>query len=195
MPETIPALAEVFAGMSDWRKSPGKRYTIGTVLTVAFLALLSGENSLREIVGWVQDQRWALSRALGLKGYRVPGYETIRTVLRDLDITELEARLQVWAVQVAAAYQVESWPGLALDGKTLRGSQDGEQAAVHLLSAFLHTLELVLGQQAVASKTNEIPMARDLLKTLTLEGMLITCDALHTQRETAQLIVEKKGPI
>ncbi len=56
-------------------------------------------------------------------------------------------------------------------------------------------LAIVLGQQAVGEKTNEIPVARDLLKTLALEGILVTSDALHTQRETAEVIVEKKGPI
>lgn len=195
MQELIPPLVEVFAGVRDWRKSSGKRYEIGTVLTLVFLALLSGENSVRGIARWVKEQRWRVSRALGMKRSRVPGYETIRTVLRDLAIAELEAGLQHWAGQVAQAYQVERWPGVALDGKTLRGSREGEQAAVHLLSAFVHELELVLGQQVVGSKTNEIPMAREVLEKLALEGVLITCDALHTQRETAALIVEKGGPI
>jgi hypothetical protein len=195
MPDPLPSLAEVFAGMSDWRKPKGKRYEIGMVLTVTFLALLSGENSVRGIGTWVKEQRRQLSRALGLKRSRMPGYETIRTVLRDLDIAELERRWHDGAEQVAAAYRVENWPGLALDGKTLRGSRAGDQAAVHLLSAFLHELELVMGQHAVAGKTNEIPIARDLLETLTLKGVLITCDALHTQRKTAELIVEKGGPI
>jgi len=195
MSAPIPSLAEVFAGVSDWRKPKGKRYAIGTVLTITFLALLSGENSVRGIAAWMKEQRVPLHRALRLKRSRMPGYETIRTVLRDLDISELERQLHDWAEQVAMAYRVENWPGLALDGKTLRGSRTEEQAAVHLLSAFLHELELVIGQQAVAGKTNEIPIARDLLETLTLEGMLITSDALHTQRKTAELIVEKGGPI
>jgi predicted transposase YbfD/YdcC len=64
-----------------------------------------------------------------------------------------------------------------------------------LLSAFSHELGVVLTQRAVGSKTNEIPEARHLLEDLTLEGKLITVDALHTQRDTAQAIVEKKGPI
>lgn len=128
--ESIPALVEVFRGMRDWRKSQGQRYELGTVLTVAFLAILSGENSLRGIASWVQEQRWPLFRTLELKHQRLPGYETIRTVLRDLDINELEGRLQAWMSQVASAYQGEQWLGLALDGKTLRGSQTGEGAAV-----------------------------------------------------------------
>jgi hypothetical protein len=195
MQESIPSLVSVFEQVRDWRAARGKRYGLGTVLSVAFLAILSGENSLQGIASWVQEQRWSLSAALHLKGHRVPGYETIRTVMRDLDIVAFEGQLQTWANRVAAAYQIKEWPGLSVDGKTLRGSRDGEQAAVHLLSAFRQELEVVVAQQAVDGKTNEIPVARDLLQMLTLDGLLITCDALHTQRDTAALIVEKGGPI
>ncbi|NDJ76892.1 MAG: ISAs1 family transposase [Chloroflexi bacterium] len=195
MSEPIPALAEVFSRLTDWRDRQGKRYELGWILTLAFLAILSGENSVRGIAGWVKEQRWTLSKRFGLKGGRVPGYETIRTTLRDVDVGELERRLQAWGQAVVAAYGLEAWSGMALDGKTLRGSRTDEQAAVQVLSVFLHELELVLAQQAVANKTNEIPIARELLETLTLEGILITSDALHTQRETARLIVEKGGPI
>jgi len=75
------------------------------------------------------------------------------------------------------------------------GSGDDDQPALHLLSAFSQELGVVLDQRAVGSKTNEIPEVRPLLEALTLEGKLVTVDALHTQRETAQAIVEKKGPM
>jgi hypothetical protein len=195
MQESIPALVSMFEQVPDWRAAQGKRYSLGMVLSVAFLAILSGENSLQGIARWTQEQRWSLGKALQLKGGHVPSYETIRTVLRDLEIVAFEAQLQGWATQVAAAYQVKNWPGLAVDGKTLRGSRDGETAAIHLLSAFRQELEVVVAQQAVDGKTNEIPVARNLLRTLTLDGLLITTDALHTQRDTAALIVEKGGPI
>src|SRR5712692_6882912 len=121
MNESIPALVNVFEQVPDWRAAQGKRYRLSSVLTVTFLAILSGENSLQGIARWVQEQRWALGKALHLKGFRVPGYETIRTVRRDVDIVAFEGQLQAWAKQVAMAYQVKNWPGLAVDGKTLRG--------------------------------------------------------------------------
>ena len=65
---------------------------------------------------------------------------------------------------------------------------------VHLLSAFSHNLSVVLAQSAVKNKTNESPEARHLLETLVVEGAVVTVDALHTQRQTAQVIVEKKPP-
>jgi hypothetical protein len=120
---------------------------------------------------------------------------TIQRVLRAVDETELERGLSRWIQPLISGSSDEDWPGIALDGKTLRGSTDETSPALHLLSAFSHHLEVVLAQRAVGNKTNEIPEARTLLESLTLDGALLTLDAMHTQRETAQAILEKGGPI
>jgi hypothetical protein len=192
----IKPLAEVFGQVADPRKKKGKRYELGTLLTLIFLAILSGEDGLKGIARWLEEQRWELAKQFGIKGGRMPSYGTIRRILLQIDIKELETRLSEWAEEMSLARQVGPWAGVALDGKTVRGSKvDEDSPAVHLLSAFSHQLAIVLGQQAVDGKTNEIPEARTLLETLTLEGLLITMDAMHTQRETAELITEKGGPI
>jgi predicted transposase YbfD/YdcC len=82
---------------------------------------------------------------------------------------------------------------IALDGKTLRGSQKQGTPGAHLLSALTHRLGLTLAQQAVDDKTNEIPVAVKLLRHLVLEGRIVTMDALLTQRQLAQQIVEAGG--
>lgn len=192
----IKPLAEVFGKINDPREAKGKRYDLRTVLTLIFLAILSGEDGLRGIANWLEEQRWELGARFGLKGGRIPSYGTVRQILLRIDVEELEEHLRQWAEEVTQERQGEPWPGVAVDGKTLRGSKpDDETPALHLLSAFSHQLEVVLGQHAVDSKTNEIPEIRVLLETLTLEGILITMDALHTQRETARFITEKGGPI
>ena len=190
----IRPLAEVFAEMKDPRQAKGKRYELGLALTLIFLAILSGEDELRGIATWLQEQRWELGRRLGLRGGRVPSYGTVRRVLMGIDIDELEARLGQWAQEAMEQQGGEEWPGIAIDGKTLRGSRMDEAPGLHLLSAFSHQLEIVLAQRAVGDKTNEIPEIRALLERLTLEGMLVTVDAMHTQRETAALIAQKGGP-
>lgn len=84
-------------------------------------------------------------------------------------------------------------PAVAVDGKTLRGSKKLGAALAHLLSAVSHGLGLTLYQVGVDSKTNEIPLAQELLKGLLIEGRVFTMDALLTQRQIAQTIVENKG--
>lgn len=88
---------------------------------------------------------------------------------------------------------------IAIDGKTVRGSRgssrEGHHRATHLLAALHTDTATVLGQQVVDTKTNEITHLPTLLATLNDRGILpaeavITADALHTQRDTAQAITD-----
>ena len=82
---------------------------------------------------------------------------------------------------------------IAIDGKTLRGSRKQGAPGAHLLSALAHRVGVTLAQQAVDDKTNEIAVALDLLRHLVLEGRIVTMDALLTQRQIAQHIVDARG--
>ena len=79
---------------------------------------------------------------------------------------------------------------VALDGKRLRGSKKLGAAITHLLSAVSHGVGLTLYQVGVDNKTNEIPVTQELLKGLLIEGRVFTLDALLTQRQIAQTIVD-----
>ncbi len=81
---------------------------------------------------------------------------------------------------------------LAIDGKSLRGADDGTRMP-HLLAALTHTEGVVVAQQAVPDKGSEIPALRDLLATMDLAGVVVTADALHCQRETADFITDAGG--
>ena len=72
---------------------------------------------------------------------------------------------------------------VAIDGKTLRGSQGHQLPGVHLLAAYCRDVEAVIAQLAVPGKTNEHKTALELLKLIPLEGTLVTGDAAFTQRE------------
>ncbi len=189
----LSPLAEVFGRLTDPRQRKGKRYELKVVLTVVVLGLLSGETSVRGIAAWAQEQRWALGPALGSKGGRVPSLGTIQRVLRQVDCQELEAALNEWAQELLSEEEQERWAGLAVDGKTLRGSGEPEQNSWQVLSAFSQRLSVVVGQRTVAEHSSELTEARPLLQALLLAGKLVTLDALHTQRETAQVILEKGG--
>jgi len=109
-------------------------------------------------------------------------------VLQKLDANRLDAEIGPWLLQhgqVAGA-------GLSVDGKTLRRAHDAGQAPPHLLSAVLHQEGIVVAQRGVGEKTNEIPELRRLLAPLSIEGAIVTADALHAQTETARYIVEEK---
>jgi predicted transposase YbfD/YdcC len=79
---------------------------------------------------------------------------------------------------------------IAVDGKTVRGAKGKNGKAPHLVAALAHGIGAVLGQVAVDEKSNEIPAVRELLKAFAdLSGVVLTIDAMHTQHDTAQLIL------
>ena len=82
---------------------------------------------------------------------------------------------------------------VAIDGKTLCGSAQGSRPAIHMVSAFSTQLGLVLGQERVSGKSNEITAIPELLDALYLKGLLVSLDAMGCQREIAQKIRDKGG--
>jgi len=190
----VSPLRMVFERLSDPLAAQRRSHPLGRTLTLVFLAMVSGENSERGIAAWIAEQRWRLKRVFGFRRAAVPSYSTIQRALQEVDGAELESELVAWIKQVQAATANTPWAGLAIDGKLLHGSEAGSRSALDVLNAFSHELGVVVGQRLVGSKTNEIPEIIPLLEELTLTGKLVTVDALHTQRTTAQAIVEKGGP-
>lgn len=83
--------------------------------------------------------------------------------------------------------------GVAVDGKTVRRSRDekNEKKAIHVVNAWAGELSLVLGQEKVDEKNNEIKAVPELLKKLAIEGCTVTIDAMETQKKIARQIIGK----
>ena len=119
----------------------------------------------------------------------VPTAQTLRKVFRLLDTGALQRGFAAWA----ASLRAEAREVIAVDGKTLRGSKtspDGK-GALHLVSAYATEAGLVLAQQAVEGKSNEITAIPELLDMLNLKGAIVSIDAIGTQKEIARRIVDK----
>ena len=193
VPQARP-LIEVLAEIPDFRRNRGKRHPLGAILALACSAMLCGYRSYTAMAEWGRHYGAHLVRALGFT-HRAPCAATLHTVLRRVDREAVEAQLGAWAEGLLGeAPQPEAGEdAIAIDGKTLRGSQKQGAPGVHLLSAFAHRLGVTLTQQAVDDKTNEIPVAVELLQHLVLEGRIVTMDALLTQRQLAQQVVDAEG--
>jgi len=182
-------LFPVLGTITDPRKARGIRHKVQSVLAIAVCATLAGARSFIAIAEWAADQSREGLLKLGSKRDKPPSERTIRRMLHAVDAEEVDRRTGAWVAQ-----QVHlQGSAISVDGKTLRGSRDGEKAAVHLLSAILHGRGTVVAQVAVGAKTNEIPCIKPLLANLDLRGVTVTADALHTQRETARYLVEEKS--
>ena len=195
MSEIGPSLLAVLAEVPDPRGRRGKRHPLTAILAMAVAAALCGAKSYAAIAEWGRNYGPAFAQALGFTRLKTPCAACLFLLFRRLDRPALEAALARWAEAVLAALPPE--PGeleaVALDGKTLRGAKKQGALDVHLLSVLSHRLGLTLGQAAVADHTNEIGGLPPVLAALILEGRVVTADAMHCQRETAQTIVGKGG--
>jgi len=135
-----------------------------------------------------------LVQALGLTR-QPPCATTFQTVLHRIDRDVLEATLGAWAeaLVVGTPAPPDTLEGIALDGQTLRGSQQQGAPGAPRLSALAHRVGFTLAQQAVADTSNEMPAAVELLRHGVLEGRGVPMDALLPQRQLAQQMVEAGG--
>ena len=182
---TFSPLLNLLADVPDPRRAEGKLYGLPHVLLFFILAIVSGCNSYRGVVTFIDVHRRRLNAACGLNWRRAPAHTAIRYILQGLDPAAVEAAFRCHAAQVQAARATPGQGSIALDGKTLRGSFDKfhDRAAAQVLSAFATDTALVLAHVDIAEKSNEIPAAQALLAELGLgPGAIVTLDALHCQK-------------
>lgn len=183
------SLVEALASVPDPRSPKGRRHPLTAILSLAVVATLAGMKSLEAIAQFGRDHGPALAHALGFTRAKAPAKSTLSKLFRRLDVGAFEAALSRWLL----ARQADGWQELALDGKTWRGSADGEAPGAHLLSAFVPSAAAVLGQLRVAATTNEHKAALRLLGVLPLAGKVVTADAMFTHRDVAQAIRDGGG--
>jgi predicted transposase YbfD/YdcC len=153
--------------------------------------MIANANTWVDIERYGKTKRDFLRRFLELPN-GIPSHDTFSRVFAKLDPAALLVCLQNWLNDLR-----QKWGGkqVAIDGKTLRGSHDGEVRpnALHLVSAWATEARLFLGQLAVDQKSNEITAIPQLLELLDIEGDTVTIDAMGCQKEIAKTIVDKKA--
>ena len=178
-------LLDLLGDVPDPRRAEGKLYKLPHVLLFSILAIVSGCNSYRGIVTFIDVHRPRLNVAFGLTWRRAPAHTAIRYILQGLDPATVEAAFRRHAALLQAARATPGQGSIALDGKTLRGSFDAfcDRAAAQVLSAFATDTALVLAHADIADKSNEIPAAQALLAELGItDDAVVTLDALHCQK-------------
>lgn len=182
-------LLDMLVDVPDPRRAEGMLYKLPYVLLFSILAVVSGCNSYRGIVTFIDVHRHKLNAAFGLNWRRAPAHTAVRYILRGLDPAALEAVFRRHAAQLQAAQAAPERGSIALDGKTLRGSFDNfrDRAAAQVLSAFATDTAFVLAHVDIAEKSNEIPAAQALLAELGIAaGAIVTLDAMHCQKNISR---------
>jgi hypothetical protein len=191
--EELGRMVKFFEGLPEWRRHRGD-YRLASLVSVVVCAVLCGaQRGQRDLAAFAADMTLAQWTALRFprRGrparHKVPKETTFFRLLSHLDSRALERALLAWQDHVLGP-RPEADDQVAIDGKELLSSQGQE-----IVSAYTVKGGRWLGSESVAEKSNEIPAAQTLLKRAPIEGMLVCADALHTQNETARVIVQERG--
>jgi hypothetical protein len=161
--EADVTLMELLEGLHDPRAARGKRHPLVALLTLAVVAMLAGMTSYEAIVQYGKERGWEFLKLLGFTTGWGLCKATYSRVFRRIDVADFEARVGLW---IRGRLGPADAPKLNLDGKTARGSRDGETPGVHLVAAYAPDVKAVLAQLRVDAKTNEHKAALELLGIL-----------------------------
>lgn len=185
----------------DPRKPRGKRYSWELLMAIVCCALLSGCSTGSAIADWAANHAFEVAAWLGIPLRAVPSHSTLRRALRYVDIEALQRQVSRYVGALGEAHDpqgtIADTDGLplravAVDGKEVRGaSAHGER--VQLVSMVRHGSADTVAQRQVARGSSEITAVSELLSGRDLRGLVVTLDALHTQRATAQQILDQGG--
>lgn len=179
-----------FSNISDPRLERTKAHLLEDILFITISAVICGAESWNDIEAYGRAKEEWLKEHLRLPN-GIPSHDTINRVMSMLSPDELEKSFLNWIKDVA---ELEEGEVISIDGKSIRGSNGIDpHSAVHMVSAWAHNHQLCLGQIKVDQKSNEITAIPKLLKTLDLEGCVVTLDAMGSQRKIAQEIISQKA--
>lgn len=179
-----------FQQLEDPRVDRTKEHLLEDIIFISIAAVICGAETWNDIEDFgVSKQDW-LKSFLQLPG-GIPSHDTFNRFFSALDPQAFEQSFLDWTSSVAELTEGEV---ISIDGKSLRGSRGkGAKSAVHMVSAWAHANELVLGQRKVDNKSNEITAIPALLEVLVLKGCIVTIDAMGCQSAIAEAIVDKQA--
>lgn len=154
------------------------------------LGTLCGLKRIEDIHQWALDDRVGQFLADNFGIHSIPSLRWLRELLSIIDPLSLNEHFIKW-ISTKLPQNLDDLT-IVFDGKTVRSTANMQEhdRPIHILSAFLAEGGLTIGQKTVDKKSNEIPAMRELLQLIKVHGCMVVADALHTQTETAGLIVK-----
>jgi predicted transposase YbfD/YdcC len=186
-------LIAVFYELLDPRHARGKRYSLATLLTLVFMAKLSGMDNPSAIADWCQAHRAELVELLHLTYPGMPGHSTFRRLFADLiDEESFEQRIREYTVRQREDQADRRL--LVIDGKKERGTiPPGETQGEATMAVYDPERGEVIAQVAIDPQEGEIPTGQKVLAQVELKGKILLADALHTQRKLCRHIGQMGG--
>ncbi len=185
------SIIDHFCELPDPRIERNKKHQLIDIIVLSVCAVCSGANGWEAIEEFGHEKQEWLRQFIPLKN-GIPSHDCINYVLARLSTTAFRDCFMSWTGAVMKTCTGEI---IAVDGKTARGSRDKKngKSPLHMVSAWACQQRLVLGQEAIDDKSNEITAIPKLLKLLEIKGCIVTIDAMGCQRAIAKQIIEQEG--
>jgi predicted transposase YbfD/YdcC len=184
----IESFEVIFSNMEDPRIHRTKLYPLCEIMFLILCGAICGVKSWRGIEDFGEDRLDWLRDYFPYKN-EIPSHQTIGRIM---SLLKPSVVLNAFIQFMSFLFKVSEEEIIALDGKTLRHSFDKSsgQKAIHILNAWAINAGVAIGQLKVDCKTNEITAVPELLELLNVKGATIVADALNTQKNIAEVIIE-----
>lgn len=158
------------------------------ILKLVMLAVLCGMDELDKIIDYGENKKEFLEKEFNIK--KIPSKSTLTRVMAMIS----PKWLSLSVVCILKTLIKENANQIMLDGKAIKSTETIStiETMMNIVTAYTDT-GISLGQKTVDNKSNEIPAVKELIEMLNIEGKVVTADALHCQKETAEIIVKNKG--
>jgi predicted transposase YbfD/YdcC len=178
---------EYISVIEDPRCQCDVKHRLSDVLILVMCGVLCGMDELDEIVDFGDVKREFLKERFGVE--TIPSRSTLTRIMNMVNADELSSSI----VRMMCDRLGTDGDIVAIDGKTIRSTQSSAREKLHIVTAYITENGVSLGQLTVDGKTNEIPVVRDLIEMIETKGKILTLDAMHCQKDTAETIMAGGG--
>jgi predicted transposase YbfD/YdcC len=175
-----------FETIQDPRSARNQKHPLITLIGTTLLASLAGIDSFSGIADFTESHFDQLKEYFAFPS-GPPSHDTYQRLWDEINPSEFYSCFTEFTQFLATAVGTL----INLDGKSIRNS--GQDKALHIVSAWCQANQLVLAQEKVDCKSNEITALPKLIKLLDLKGRTVTIDAMGAQRAICEQIVEQEG--
>jgi predicted transposase YbfD/YdcC len=192
MGSPMPKFAKIFRSLPDPRAANAVHELLD-ILVIALAAVLCGAKCATDMELFGRSKEKLLREFLRLE-HGIPSHDTFSRVFRALDPEAFERIFRRFMAAFAKANGIKLTGVVAVDGKALRGAYERSKSTtpLHMVNVFATEARMVLASRKAPGR-NEAQGALEILQMLSLEGCIVTADALHCNRPFAAMVLERGG--
>lgn len=184
-------LFERFEVLEDPRDERGKKYKLIDILIMTIYGLLCGLKDFTNIADFMKLKEDYFTKLLNLEN-GTPSHDCLSDLYASIDPKQFMKIFIEWTKDIL---EKKTGKKISIDGKAIKSATDkiNNGNIPYIVSAFIGEIGLSIGEVKVDDKSNEITAIPELLDLLDIEGATITIDAIGTQEDIVNKIVNKGG--